>query len=109
MFPGVAVAPLIRPAIDDLRTIQRRFEEFHSHNPWVYAALVELTRDLHRQGVDRVGVKMLFEVLRWHYIRATAGDEFRLNNSYTSRYARLIAENEPELGALFEMRKVKAP
>ena len=59
-------------------------------------------------GETRVGVKALFERLRWSYNRATVGDSWRLNNSYTSRYARLIAAERPDLAPLFETRKLRA-
>lgn len=57
-------------------------------------------------GRTRIGVGMLFEVLRWHSQRATTGDPFRLNNSYRSRYARLLIERRPEWAHLFELRRL---
>ncbi|MCP4448536.1 MAG: hypothetical protein GY811_24845 [Myxococcales bacterium] len=46
---------------------------------------------------------MLFEYLRVSSLR-TSGRDFKLNNSYTSRYARLIVDREPDLADLFELR-----
>ena len=90
-------------------TIEQRFQDFHSRNPWVYAALVRLARDLRRNGQQRCGIKMLFEVIRWQWSReTTASDGFRLNNSLTSRFARLIMEQEPDLEGFFDVRELKA-
>lgn len=85
-------------------TIGDRFESFHRLNPWVYQALEELTRDEFARGNRRIGIAMLFEVLRWHYGRRTVGDAFRLNNDYRSRYARLLMQNHPEWDQVFATR-----
>jgi hypothetical protein len=89
-------------------SIEEAFDLFHAANPWVYTALVRLARDMRSRGRQRVGMKMLFEVLRWQWYRGTidVASEFRLNNNYTSRFARLIAEREPDLADVFEMRKL---
>lgn len=90
-------------------TIEQRFQIFHQQNPWVYAALVRLARDLQRNGHQRCGIKMLFEVIRWQWSRETSSaDGFRLNNSLTSRFARLIMEQEPDLEGFFDVRELKA-
>jgi hypothetical protein len=91
-------------------TIDDAFRAFHAANPWVYDALVELTRDLISRGHVRIGIGMLFEVLRWHWHRATVdpSSEFKLNNSYRSRYARLIMSREEDLAGVFELRRLTA-
>jgi len=91
------------------RTIQEAFDEFHALNPWVYEHLVRLARDLRVRGATRIGIGMLFEVLRWQYWRQTEGDAFKLNNNYRSRYARRIMENEPDLAGIFEVRELTTP
>ena len=91
-------------------SIAEQFAAFHESNPWVYDALVELARDLLNRGRERVGIGMLFEVLRWHYQRNTTdpGSDFKLNNNYRSRYARLIMAAEPDLRRVFETRRLRA-
>jgi hypothetical protein len=87
--------------------IQEDFEQFHRRNPWVYGALRELTADLVQRGRRRIGVGMLFEVLRWQVARGTfdAASDFKLNNNYRSRYARLL---DIEFPGVFEMRELKS-
>jgi hypothetical protein len=98
---------------DDMpRSIQRRFEAFHDAHPQVYAGLVILARQGDRAGRTKIGMKMLFEVLRWEWVIAGLPDdaeEWKLNNNYTSRYARLIMEQEPDLVGIFETRELLAP
>lgn len=91
-------------------TIQEQFEDFHTLNPWVLDALVGMTRDLRARGHKRVGMKMLFEVLRWQYFMGTIdpSSDFKLNNNYHSRYARLIGTTYPDLSDAFETRALKA-
>jgi hypothetical protein len=36
------------------------------------------------------------------------GEEFKLNNNYTSRYARLLMEREAGLSGLFATRELRA-
>ncbi len=89
-------------------TIQERFSAFHDANPWVYHALVRLARDQRLHG-RKVGMKMLFEVLRWQWMQQTTSeDEFKLNNNYHSRYARLIMERNPDLTGMFQLRELTA-
>jgi hypothetical protein len=38
----------------------------------------------------------------------TVGDDFKLNNNYHSRYARLIMEREPGLDGFFETRGLRS-
>ena len=94
----------------DKSTIRERFEAFHSANPQVYEILLKMTWDLHRKGKRRVGIKMLWEVVRWQVETGelVTTNQFRLNNVFTSRYARLIAASDPLLAKIFEQRRLVA-
>ena len=90
-------------------TIQERFEAFHSEHPEVFDQLVDLARTALEHGRTRIGIGHLFEVLRWQRMIAGLPDEaedFKLNNDYRSRYARLIMRTVPELDGLFETRRI---
>lgn len=93
-----------------MNTIQHDFEEFHRLNPWVYAQLVRLARDLVARGHQRLGIGMLWEVLRWQYMRTTYDNNstFKLNDHYRSRYSRLIQNAEPDLVDVFVTRELRA-
>ena len=88
--------------------IDRAFNAFRRANPHVEVELVRLTRELQGKGVERVGMKMLFEVLRWSALRTT-GDDFRLNNNYTARFARRIMARYPDLAGVYETRELRPP
>lgn len=87
-------------------TLAERFADFHARNPHVYAELVRLAREAKQAGRQRVGLKEIYEVARWHLRLRTTGDvDFKLNNSWTSSYARLIVAQEADLAHLFEVRR----
>jgi hypothetical protein len=82
------------------------FIEYDRQNPHVYARLRELALQAKATGRPKLGIGMLFEVLRWEHYLATAGDEFKLNNNYRSRYARLLMHREPTLVGFFDVREL---
>lgn len=87
--------------------IEVRFVKFHHDNPQVYDALVNLAREWKQAGNEKCSIKMLFEILRWQYgIQTRTGEPFALSNDFTSRYARLIAANEPDLADIFHFRQL---
>jgi hypothetical protein len=93
------------------QTIQERFEQFHRDNPHVYLELERLTyRWVRRNPGSRLGIGMLFEVMRWRAgMRGTVGDDYKLNNNFRSRYVRMLLDDHPDLEGLFELRELKAP
>ena len=94
--------------LDDPSSIDRAFWKFHKGNPKVYQKLVQLTQEAKAAGRNKIGMKMLFEVARWQHLVHTRGDDYALNNNYTSRYARIIAEEYPELASMFEIRRIRS-
>jgi hypothetical protein len=102
--PIDALAPL---------TLDQKFDRFHAANPWLYRELVRLARtavrNQHARGRTdvRIGIKALVERFRWEYDTLGRGDgDYKFNNNYASRYARLIAATEPDLQHVFEFREL---
>ena len=92
-------------------SIQERFEAFHTAHPEVFQELVILARQWKRAGRNKAGIEMFFAVLRWQRgIRGLpdANEEFKLNDHYTSRYARLIMASCPDLDGMFELRGLRS-
>lgn len=98
------VAPLVRP---EGATIQERFDSFIVLNAWVIPALEGLAASWLAKGHSRVSTKMLFELLRYRY-GVTVGEPWKLNNSFTSRAARLLIEKHPEWSDAIETRELRA-
>jgi hypothetical protein len=98
----------IVPTLPGEPTLEERFQAFHTANPWVFRALVRLARQwITETGRTHVGIATLFERLRWEWDAATTDESgYKLNNSYRSRYARLIMTQEADLSDLFETREL---
>ncbi|MEU9369591.1 hypothetical protein AB0D71_33935 [Streptomyces avermitilis] len=88
-----------RPPLTD------RFWAFDTEHPYVYRALERLTADRLAAGATRVGLKALFEDLRWQLPAGVRG----LNNSFTALYARKLIEDHPQWASAFELRRRRTP
>jgi hypothetical protein len=86
--------------------ITERFEAFHRANPEVFDELARLARIGKAQGRGKLGVKELYEVLRWTRT-VPESRRFRLCNDFHSRYARML-DAEPDLAGLFDLRELRA-
>ena len=67
---------------------------------------MQLVRQAQRRGQRKIGIKMLWEVMRWN--RLQRNETYELNNNYHSRYARLIMQKEPGLAGIFDTRELKS-
>lgn len=96
--------------ITEHASIQERFEQFHEMNPIVYSTLVKMARDLRSRGHVKLGIGMLWEVTRWRMMMRVIdpASEYKLNDHYRSRYARLIMAQEPDLSDVFEVRELRS-
>jgi len=76
----------------------------------VYDEIVKMARELAVRGHRRIGMRMIWEVLRWRHLMGTfdPSSSFRLNDHYPSRYARLVASHHPDLGDRLELRQLRA-
>jgi hypothetical protein len=92
------------------KTIDEAFDEFHQANPHILRNLQMLAFQAVHAGRKKIGIKFLFERLRWEYIVKTnrPANEYALNNNFTSRYARLLMETYPDLAGVFETREMKS-
>jgi hypothetical protein len=89
--------------------IAASFATFHAANPWVYKRLRELALAMRRAGVEHYGIGGLYETLRYEASLTSKDEEgFKLNNNYRALYARMLAQDEPELEQFFKFRLRKA-
>ncbi|MEU2131799.1 hypothetical protein [Streptomyces sp. NPDC018352] len=82
-------------------TIADRFHAFDSAHPYVYRALERLTTERLAAGETRLGLKQLFEALRWRLPKDMRG----LDNNYTALYARKLLGDHPQWAPAFELRR----
>ena len=88
--------------------IDADFRAFHAEHPEVYAELVRRAVIAKANGFKRYGIKALIEVVRWYFhFERPKNAPFKINNNFTSRYARLIMEREVDLVGFFETRELR--
>tara|TARA_R110002020_G_scaffold167780_7_gene356291 strand:- start:3177 stop:3545 length:369 start_codon:yes stop_codon:yes gene_type:complete len=92
---------------DEKVSIEGAFDSFHRANPGVYELFKRFALEAHEQGRQRVGAKMIWERIRWYCQVETTETAPKLNNNYTSRYARLFLLDRPDLEHLFETRRLR--
>ncbi len=86
------------------------FMEHHRANPAVWSLFERFALEAARAGRKHFGAKAVFERMRWHIEFETKDSlaDWKLNNNYTSRYARMFAERHPEHADLFQFRELKS-
>jgi hypothetical protein len=84
--------------------LERRFARFHEASPQVYRALETAALRELAQGARWIGIGQLCEQLRADPAIATAGDAFKINNSYRALYARLLLHRYPRLHGVLRVR-----
>jgi len=87
------------------RGLVEQFKSFHYQNPHVYEGLKRLALKMRETGRKSYGIGGLFEVLRWDRALKTTDEEFKLNNSYRSFYARLLMHTDHRLSGFFRTRR----
>lgn len=88
-------------------TLPEKFACFHAANPQVFKELESAAAGLVARGRKRVGMKCIVEFLRYEFYMKTTDptSTFKVNNSYTSFYARLIIDVHPDWAELIEIRE----
>ena len=90
----------------DGQSIQHRFEGFHKAHPEVYNHFKRFAFEVINRK-RKIGAKGIMERVRWEVsIVRDAGEEFKINNTYTSRYARMFREEFPGRSSFFATRRL---
>lgn len=104
-LPGLS--PLVEPDYAAGLTWAEKFEMFHEANPHV-ARMLEALAGQWLTHNTKVSMKALVERLRWESGIYTEGPGYKINNSFTAFYARLLIERRPEWAESIETRKAMA-
>jgi len=93
------------------KTHQQKFNEW-VHTPeggHVANLFIRMAIGLNRSG-HKVGAKLIFERIRWHFeVRRAKSSQYKLNNNYHAYLSRLAMERVPELAGYFDTREVGKP
>lgn len=83
------------------------FHKFHRANPWVATELEKIAWEMIKHGHKKIGIQACIEIFRWETRRHTISKDFKINNNFASRYARLLHDRNPHWGQVFELRRLK--
>lgn len=83
--------------------INEAFWKFYQEHPDVYELFDRFTWQLIKRGYDRGSAKLIFERIRWETMFRAPGP-VKINNNFTSRYARLWEHKNPEHKGFFRHR-----
>ena len=83
------------------------FFAYHKKYPWLWARIQSMVSEMINQGAKRIGMKDIFEQIRKEHGVKAMGCVYKINNNYTSYYARLLILKYRNLEAFIELRELK--
>lgn len=83
-----------------------KFQTYHYDNIHVYELFKKFSLEV-KSVQPFYGAKAIMERIRWEMDMSTVGDRFKINNNYTSFYARLLASESSEFEHFFKTRSRK--
>lgn len=92
-------------------SIDARFKVFHADNPRVYEDLEKRALGLVAAGRTKFGIGLLWESMRFDAamkVQTQQANDFKLNDHFRSRYARLLIERNPALAGVLETRTLRS-
>jgi hypothetical protein len=106
--PQLELFPIVEPTYDEEMSLPDRFAAFHEHNPHVADALEHLTEQWFAAGHKRASMDAVMHRLRWESGIQTHGDVYRLNNSWSAFYSRVLLDRRPEWTGRIQTRRSMA-
>ena len=89
-------------------SIDARFAAFDEAHPEVWALFVQFAVELRERGNTRNSADAILHRIRWHYAVNEQRDEgFKINDHFSSRYARKLMETDARFKDFFETRRLR--
>lgn len=97
--------PLTKPVYEDGMSLREKWWAFHVANLHVYTLLRDMALELKAQGINKCGISLLWERLRWEsYVQTQGQGEYKLSNNHRAFYARFLMAREPALAGFFAIK-----
>lgn len=96
--------------MNEEKSIQEQFERFDRAHPEIYKEFCTIARALLQRGRRHYGSKAILEVIRYHRILSgqDENEPFKINNNYSSRYARKLTDEDDGFEQFFELRELRS-
>jgi hypothetical protein len=109
--------PVPVPASPARPTIQEEFEAFHRDHPEVYAEFRRVSGVLYERyqagHIKWISAKGVYERMRADFYFSSDApsdrEPFKFRNAFTSRYARLLIEDEPRFRGVMKTCELRTP
>lgn len=79
------------------------FQNYHKQNPQIWEAFQKYAFEM-TKVIEQYGAKSIMERVRWQHHIENPGRPFKVNNDFTSLYARLFIYHYPQFENFFEFR-----
>lgn len=99
-------------------SIEQSFKKFNKENPHVYKMFSEQCLIAIKKGKSKISSKAIINWMRWEIFMQTNKRasinidgkifEFKINDAYTSRYARLFLIKNPKYMGIFDLRQLRS-
>jgi hypothetical protein len=87
-------------------TLDEQFERYDRENPRIYRAFCRYTIQV-IEARRKCAAKTVMERIRWDTI-ISGNDRWKINNNYSSRYARKFMRNYPQYDGFFATRELRS-
>ena len=89
-------------------SLESKFWTYHKANPQVFNLFKHFANEARSKGYAQYSAKAIFERVRWEVsVNTNDPEKFKMNNNYTSRYARLLITSDPSFADFFRNREMK--
>lgn len=88
--------------------IDSEFKAFHEAHPEVYDLFCKYALNLIRAGNTRYSADAILHVMRYNKVIGKGDDGmYKINNNFSSRYARKFIKENPKYYGFFEFRSLR--
>lgn len=93
--------------MEEYESIQERFEQCDQAHPEMYREFRVIAYDLLWRGRRHYRSKAILELIHYHRILRgqDENEPFKINNTYSSRYARKLINEDERFSRFFELRE----
>ncbi len=87
--------------------IQAKFERFNLSYPHIFKLFVQFAWEARTAGLAKHSADAILHRIRWHlYVEnwSLTNVKVKINDHYSSRYARKLIEHDPTFKTFFELR-----
>lgn len=83
------------------------FRQYHRERPHIFRLFKQYAHQMRATGRTRYSAKSIIERIRWDHDIEHPEEEFKISNSFTSLYVRLLIWHEPNFRDFFVLKRLR--